>query len=84
MITIFLIVVMLNLFQFHSPSQNKTIDSLHTALQNAKHDTSRLRLYLTIGDSCKKTAYYMQNRLLNLLTNLARKVHLRNNEKKSV
>ena len=28
------------------------MDSLKKALQNAKHDTTRLRIYLAIGDSC--------------------------------
>ncbi len=35
-------------------SQNKIIDSLKTELQNAKHDTTRLRLYLALGDSCER------------------------------
>ncbi len=35
-------------------SQNRIMDSLKTELQNARHDTTRLRLYLALGDSCER------------------------------
>ena len=35
-------------------SQNRIMDSLKTELQNAKHDTTRLRLFLALGGSCER------------------------------
>lgn len=35
-------------------SQNRIMDSLKTELQNARHDTTRLQLYLALGDSCER------------------------------
>ena len=35
-------------------SQNRIMASLKTELQNAKHDTTRLRLLLALGDSCER------------------------------
>lgn len=35
-------------------SQNRIIDSLKTELQNAKQDTTRLRLFLALGEACER------------------------------
>ena len=35
-------------------SQNRIMDSLKTELQNAKQDTTRLRLFLALGEACER------------------------------
>lgn len=50
-IILFFLLVFTQKFCF---SQNKFMDSLKTELQNAKHDTTRLLLYLALGDSCER------------------------------
>lgn len=46
------LIILLSVFQQLSYSQNKKIDSLKVLLNNAKQDTTRLRLYLALGDEC--------------------------------
>ena len=49
---IFLLLVMLNLCQHQAFAQNPIMDSLNKALQNAKQDTIRLRIYLALCEAC--------------------------------
>ena len=49
---LFFILVMLNSFQHLSAQNQKKMDSLQTRLNGAKDDTTRLRLYLALGNEC--------------------------------
>ncbi len=49
-----LLFVLLNLFQHLSFSQNSKTDSLKVELQKATQDTTRLRIYLALGNTCER------------------------------
>ncbi len=49
----FFIALTLCFCQFISLGQQNKIDSLNKLLQNAKYDTTRLRLYMALGDVCE-------------------------------
>ncbi len=48
----FLLFVLLNLFQLPTFSQDRMMDSLNNALQNANQDTTRLSIYIALGQAC--------------------------------
>ena len=50
-ILLFTLMLLINTSCF---SQNKVIDSLKTALQNARNDTTRLETYLALGNACER------------------------------
>ena len=55
MIKYYLFGLILCCYQFTLFAQKNKVDSLENILKNAKHDTTRLRLYIALGDACDIT-----------------------------
>ena len=50
---IFLAVLLMSL-QYLCFPQNRIVDSLKTELANAKADTTKLKIYLSLGEACER------------------------------
>jgi class 3 adenylate cyclase len=82
--TLLLLIVALFFLSCLCFAQNKTMDSLKTKLQSAKHDTTRLRLYLALGDACNRegkfiygdSALNLADKLLSQSTNVKQRENI--------
>ncbi len=67
---IILILYLLILFSFNNHAQNKKLDSLWQVFKKAKEDTTRIKLFLSIGELFENTSYdsaiYYYEKALNL------------------
>jgi serine phosphatase RsbU (regulator of sigma subunit) len=80
---LFFLLLLFQLFQFSTIAQDNLFDSLKTALSQAKHDTSRVQLYVQLSDACPtEDIEYYANKTIALSELNLKKITSKNDEYK--